>query len=106
MYEAANTSSQTQSQKLNAEIKKTWGKLTDEEIGFQASMPDKFYEAVNSKYSIKRDEAEKTVKKLDSECAAACSTSSGKDSGTASGPTAKAANDSTATVPAAKAANA
>jgi len=73
-------------QKLSAEIKKTWGKLSDEEISFQASKPDKFYEAVKTKYSINKDEAEKTVKKLDAECAAACS----KDK--ASAPIAKAAN--------------
>lgn len=100
MQESAN--SNTQSQKLNAEIRKTWGKLTDEEIGFQSSKPDKFFEAVKTKYSINKDEAEKTVRKLEAEC----STTSGKDSSTASGPTAKAANDSTTNAgPVAKAAN-
>ena len=88
--------------KLNAEIKKTWGKLTEEEIGFQASKPDQFFAAVKTKYSIERNEAEKTVKKLEAECASACSTSSSKDSNAASGPSAKAANDSS---PLPKAAN-
>ena len=62
----------THALKLSAEIKKAFPKLNDEEIGYQASKPDKFYEAVQTKQGIKRDEAEKTVKKLDSDCAAAC----------------------------------
>lgn len=66
------TKDQTQAQKLSAEIKKGWGKLTDEEIGFQTSNPSKFFDAVKTKYSINRDEAEKTVKKMDAECAASC----------------------------------
>jgi len=82
--------SNSQSQKLGAEIKKTWGKLTDEEIGFQATKPDSFFEAVKTKYSLSRGEAEKTVKKLEAECASTGSTSSGKSSDAASGPVAKA----------------
>ncbi len=66
MYESANNNSKSQT--LSAEIKKTWSKLTDEEIGFQASKPDKFYEAVKTKYSVSKDEAEKTVKRLETEC--------------------------------------
>jgi hypothetical protein len=46
---------------------------------------------VKTKQGINKDEAEKTVKKLDTECAAAC-TASGKSSDTASKPAAKAAN--------------
>ncbi len=91
MYESTNNNSQTHAQKLTAEIKKIWGKLTDEEIAFQVSNPTKFYEAVNNKYSIRKDEAEKTVKKLDADCAAACSKDA-KPSDNASAPTAKAAN--------------
>jgi len=73
-----NTQSQKPPQKLSDAIKKTWGKLTDEEIGFQATKPEKFFEAVKTKYSISKEEAEKTVKKLETECAAACSTDAGK----------------------------
>ncbi len=102
MYKSTTSDSSVQ-KTLKSEIKKTWGKLTDEEIGFQESNPGKFFEAVKTKYSINRDEAEKTVKKLETECASACSTSSGKDSSAASGQMAKAANDSSAGLP--KAAN-
>jgi len=89
MYESSNKP-QGHAQKLNAEIKKAFPKLNDEEIGYQASKPDKFYEAVQIKQNIKRDEAEKTVKKLDAECVAACASDKGSDKAT--GPVAKAAN--------------
>lgn len=68
MENAKNDNSQAL--KLSAEIKKTWSKLSDEEVGFQATAPDKFYEAVKTKYSVNKDEAEKTVKKLTAECGA------------------------------------
>jgi len=88
-YESSNKS-QGHAQKLSAEIKRAFPKLSDEEIGYQASKPDKFYEAVQTKQGIKKDEAEKTVKKLDAECTAACA--SDKSSDKATGPVAKAAN--------------
>lgn len=101
--ENQHTTSNPSSLKLNAEIKKTWGKLTDEEIGFYEGKRDKFFDAVKTKYSIEKNEAEKTVKKLEAEC----SSTSGKDSSAVSGPTAKPANDTAdATAPVAKAANA
>jgi uncharacterized protein YjbJ (UPF0337 family) len=93
--ENQNTTNNPASQKLNAEIRMTWGKLTDEEIGFYEGKRDKFFDAVKAKYSIDRNEAEKTVKKLETE------------GSNASGSTAKPANDSASTAgPVAKAANA
>ncbi len=89
MYESSNKP-QAHAQKLSAEIKKAFPKLNDEEIGYQAGKPDKFYEAVQTKQGIKRDEAEKTVKKLDAECTAACASEKSSDKATA--PVAKAAN--------------
>jgi uncharacterized protein YjbJ (UPF0337 family) len=104
-----NQNASGNSQKLSAEIKKTWGKLTDEEIGFQASKPDKFYEAVKTKYSISKDEAEKTVKKLEAESAGSSpAMAKPANDAAASGSSAKPANDAgAATGPAAaKAVNA
>ncbi|HEU5048538.1 MAG TPA: hypothetical protein VFT64_11925 [Rickettsiales bacterium] len=86
------TNSKSTSQKLSAEIKKTWGKLSDEEIGFQATKPDKFYEAVKTKYSINKDEAEKTVKKLEAECSETSGAQADKDSQAKPAPEQKAAN--------------
>lgn len=88
MYEATNKT-QANAQKLSAEIKKAFPKLNDEEIGYQASKPEKFYEAVQAKQGIKMDEAEKTVKKLEAECNDA---SSDKSSEKSAAPMAKAAN--------------
>lgn len=91
MNELSNKPSLPHTQKLNAEIKKAFPKLNDEELGYQASAPSKFYDAVKAKQGINKDEAEKTVKKLDAECAAACAASA-KSSNTASTPAPKAAN--------------
>ena len=88
----APANSNSDSQQLKALIKKTWDKLTDEEIGFHASATDKFFAALQTKYSINKDEVEKTMKKLDAECAAVCSTTTGKNAETGSAPLPKAAN--------------
>jgi hypothetical protein len=92
-------------QKLSAKLKETWSKLSDAEIAsFKMGEPSlDFFKAVQREYNISPEEAAKTAKKLDAECAAACSANAGKDSNTASGPTAKAANDSSSPLP--KAAN-
>lgn len=78
MTDVANKS-EAHTQKMNAEIKKAFPKLSDEEIGFQASNPSKFYDAVKTKQNMAKDEAEKMVKKLDAECAASCATSKSTD---------------------------
>lgn len=91
MYESSNKP-EGHAQKLTAEIKKAFPKLSDEEIALQATAPDKFYEAVQTKQGIKKDEAEKTVKKMDADCVAACATDKGADKSAAPAPVAKAAN--------------
>ena len=78
MQDSTNKS-QAHTQKLTAEIKKAFPKLNDADIALQATSPDKFYEAVKTKQGIEKNEAEKTVKKLDAECAAACSASKTTD---------------------------
>jgi uncharacterized protein YjbJ (UPF0337 family) len=65
--------SNSQSEKLNAKIKETYSKLTPEEIGFYKGNSEKFFAAVQTKHSINKDEAVKTLNKLDAECAVACS---------------------------------
>ena len=91
MQESSNKS-QEHTQKLAAEIKKSFPKLNDADIALQSSSPDKFYEAVKTKQGIDKSEAEKTIKKLDAECAAACSKDAGKKAETGSAPLPKAAN--------------
>ncbi len=78
MYESSNTNSKAHSEKLAAEIKKAFSKLNDADIALYATAKDKFFEVVKTKCSIERAEAEKTLKKLDAECAAACSANKDK----------------------------
>ncbi len=84
--------SNSHSQKLAAEIKKTFPKLSDADIALQASSPDKFYEAVKAKEGINKDEAEETVQKLHAECTAACNKTNDKSANANSSPLPKAAN--------------
>jgi len=81
MYDSKSTGSNTaQAQKLSAKIQNTWSKLTQEEVAMYAANKDKFFAAVSTKYSISKDEAEKTIKRLDAECASSSSTTmAGKD---------------------------
>jgi uridine phosphorylase len=89
MQDATNKS-QAHTQKLTAEIKKAFQKLNDADIALQATSPDKFYEAVKTKQGIEKNEAEKTIKKLDAECAAACAANKTADANAKPAP--KAAN--------------
>ena len=75
----STNSNNSHAHKLSAEIQKTWNKLTTDEVALNATNPTKFYDAVKTKYSIDRVEAEKTVKKLDADCAAACAANANKD---------------------------
>jgi hypothetical protein len=90
MYESANNNSRFQ--KLNAAIKKEWPKVDDKIIAALESNLEAFYKEVETKQGVKRDEAEKTVKRLKAECDEACNSESGKDAAAKSAPAPKVAN--------------
>jgi hypothetical protein len=64
--------------KVGAEIQKTFGKLSASEVANYPGKLNEFYAAVEKTQGIKRPEAEKTVQKLEADCAAACSTGANK----------------------------
>ena len=83
--------SKDSSQKLNAKIKATWSKLDDTTIALLATNQSEFYKAVQAKQGVDEATAKATVKKLEAECAAACSASGDKKAAPAtSAPIAKA----------------
>lgn len=47
--------------KLSAEIKKSWSKLSDEDIKLFDKQPDYFYAKVKEKQGVNRDEAQKLM---------------------------------------------
>ena len=52
-------------ERLKAQIKQTWGKLTDDEIMLYTGKKEEFLGAIKEKYGIAKEEAEKTLKTLE-----------------------------------------
>lgn len=50
---------------LKGEIKKTWGKLTNDEIAFYEGNATKFYGVLKEKYGVGKEEAERRIKELE-----------------------------------------
>lgn len=58
-------------EQLKGEIKKTWGKLTDDDILLYNGQQDLFFGKVKEKYGIAQEAAEQRIKELeaiDNEC--------------------------------------
>ena len=51
-------------QQFNGEVKKMWGRMTDDEITFLDGKDDKFYGQLKEKYGIAREEGEAHIKKM------------------------------------------
>ncbi len=51
-------------QQLNGEIKKAWGRLTDDDLALLDGQEDSFYGALKEKYGIAREEGEKRLKEI------------------------------------------
>ncbi len=51
---------------LSGEIKKTWGKLTDDDISLYRGNVEKFYGKVKEKYGIAKEIAEERMKEIES----------------------------------------
>ncbi len=49
---------------LKGEIKKAWGKLTDDEVELFNGNATKFYGVVEEKYGLAKDAAEKKIKEI------------------------------------------
>lgn len=55
-------------EQLKGEIKKTWGKLTDNDIAQYNGSREKFLGAVKEKQGIEREAAEKRLKEMETSC--------------------------------------
>lgn len=51
-------------QQFNGEIKKLWGRMTDDEITLLDGQEDSFYGKLKEKYGIAREEGEKRLKEI------------------------------------------
>lgn len=63
-----DTSKKTDAQKVAAEIKRTWSKLTDEEIGFNVKDEAKFNAALKQKYGLSKEDTSKRMQEIKASC--------------------------------------
>ena len=66
-------SSNANADSLGIEIKKTWNRLSDDEIKLHADQPELFFAAVKTKYGTDKEEAQKRLTEIKASCGA-CTT--------------------------------
>jgi uncharacterized protein YjbJ (UPF0337 family) len=65
---------QDKSLKLNAAIKETWSKLSDDDIKLYNGNRDQFFAKLKEKHSVSKEDGEKKLQEIEKSCAAMCST--------------------------------
>lgn len=55
-------------EKLHKEIKKTWTKLTDDNVKLYATKPDDFFAKLKEKHSVSKEDAKKKIAQLEKDC--------------------------------------
>ncbi len=65
-------------QKLNAEIKKTWNKLSDDDIKLCGTNRNQFLDKVKEKQGVSREDGEKKLQELEKSCGCGTSCGTGK----------------------------
>ena len=68
---STTSSSPVKAEKLHAEIKKHWNKLTDEEIKLYDKHPDQFFGKVKEKHGTSKEEAHKHLTAMKATCGCA-----------------------------------
>lgn len=58
-------------EQLKGALKKTWGKLTDDEIMFYNGKQDQFFGKLQEKYGVAKEDAEERIKDLEKSCMSA-----------------------------------
>ena len=61
---AAATAAQGKAAMLNAEIKKVWGKLSDEEIRMHDTQQDQFFGKIKEKHGLSKEDAQKRLTEI------------------------------------------
>lgn len=65
---AHEISPQKNAEAMHAEIKKNWGKLTDDEIKLHDKQPDQFFSKVKEKYGLIKEDAQKKLAEIKANC--------------------------------------
>jgi len=61
-------------EQIKGEIKKTWGKLTDNDVTLYNGKQEEFFGILKEKYGLTKEVAEKRIKELEDACPACSST--------------------------------
>jgi galactose-1-phosphate uridylyltransferase len=64
----SDESAEKQNAMVSAEIKKSWSKLSDDDIKLYATQPDSFFTKLKEKQGINREDAQKRLAEIKSSC--------------------------------------
>jgi uncharacterized protein YjbJ (UPF0337 family) len=59
---------QNANEKLHKEIKKTWTKLTDDNIKLYSTKPADFFAKLKEKHNVSKEDAKKKIAQLEKDC--------------------------------------
>lgn len=79
-YNAAGQSGDN-SQKLNEEIRKAWPNLSDEDVKLYSTQQGTFFDRLNEKQGVGRDEARKRIEEMKASCQSCSAGSMNSQSG-------------------------
>ena len=60
--------------KIQAEIKQTWSKLSDDDAKLYNGSRDQFFTKLKEKQNVSKEDGEKKMQEIEQTCGAACST--------------------------------
>lgn len=63
---------QDNSAKMNAEIKKTWNRLSDDDVKLYEKQPEQFFSRLKEKHNVSKEDATKRLSEIKAACG--CST--------------------------------
>ena len=58
---------------LNAKIKETYSKLSDDDVKLYAGKRDEFFAKLKEKQNVSKEDGEKKIKEIEQACESACS---------------------------------
>lgn len=59
---------QNANEKMHKEMKKTWTKLSDDNIKLYKNKPDEFFAKLKEKHSVSKEDAKKKIAQLEKNC--------------------------------------
>ena len=64
----ASMTPEAKAEKLNAEIKKSWNKLSDDDVKLFAAQPEQFFAKLKEKQGVSKEDAQKRLTEIKASC--------------------------------------